>query len=270
LWFVDILGPRLYWFDPESGEHGVRAVSEPIGWVLSVRDSDRLLVGLKSGLALIDPFDASAKPEWIDRRFPTDSGHRLNDAKADDVGRLWYGSMSATDESHPVGSFARYDIGRGAPIIVDDGYLVTNGPAFNEDCTVMLHSDSGQRTTYRYSLDVTSGTVGKRSVWKQFRREDGYPDGMTFDAGGCVWIAHWGAAKLCRYDVDGRRLLTVPMPTSHVSNVCFGGKDLSRLFVTTASIGLSNEQRAEQPHAGALFEVMGHGVKGGPSRQVRI
>ena len=52
--------------------------------------------------------------------------------------------------------------------------------------------------------------------------------------------------------------------TAHVaySNVCFGGVGLDRLFVTSARVGLSADQRAAQPLAGALFEVDAAGVRG--------
>ncbi len=93
---------------------------------------------------------------------------------------------------------------------------------------------------------------------------------MCFDAEGCVWIAHWGAAKLCRYDSEGARLLTVDLPAAHVTNVCFGGEHMDRIFVTTASRGLSAEQRAAQPTAGALFEVSGVDVRGVPSWQAKV
>jgi D-xylonolactonase len=243
LWFVDIHGPTLHWFDPATRAAGSRSLPEPIGWVLSVRNSERLLVGLKSGTALLDAFNESAQPEWVDRSFPGQADQRLNDAKADKLGRLWYGSMSATDESQPVGRFARCEIGRRSPVIVDAGYTVTNGPAFDADCTTLLHSDSGRGIVYRYSLDVHTGVASPRAIWKKFAAGDGYPDGMCFDAEGCVWIAHWGAAKLCRYDSEGTRLLTVDLPAAQVTNVCFGGEHMDRIFVTTASRGLSGEQK---------------------------
>jgi sugar lactone lactonase YvrE len=270
LWFVDIHGPTVYWLDPDSGQTASRSMPEPVGWVLSASNSERVLVGLKSGVGLLNAFDEAEPFEWLDRRFPGDPGQRLNDAKADSLGRLWYGSLSVTDESQPVGRFARYEIGASAPVIVDSGYMVSNGPAFSEDCTLMLHSDSLRRVTYRYAVDVRSGAASERVLWKSFAEDDGYPDGMTFDAEDCVWIAHWGAAKLCRYDSEGNRLLTVEIPTSNVSNVCFGGKDMSRMFVTTASQGLSDAQRASQSAAGALLEVSGVDVRGGRSRQVKI
>ena len=270
LWFVDIHAPTLNWFDPVTRAAGSRVMPEPIGWVLSVRNSERVLVGLKSGIALLDAFAGGTQLEWLDRSFPGRADLRLNDAKADELGRLWYGSMSASDESQPVGAFARCDIGNGPPVVVDTGYTVTNGPAFDAECTTLLHSDSGKGITYRYSIDERGELPTGRSVWKRFAADDGAPDGMTFDAEGCVWIAHWGAAKLCRYDGEGKRLLTVGVPAANVTNVCFGGRNMDRLFVTTAARGLDNVQRASQPDAGALFEVTGLGVRGAHSWQVKV
>src|SRR5690349_5910501 len=81
LWFVGIHSPRIHLFNPESNALGSRLMNEPIGWLLSVENSDRMLIGLKSGIGLLDPLDSSASIEWVDRRFPADDGVRLNDDK---------------------------------------------------------------------------------------------------------------------------------------------------------------------------------------------
>jgi xylono-1,5-lactonase len=46
--------------------------------------------------------------------------------------------------------------------------------------------------------------------------------------------------------------------------VCFAGPRLDRLFVSSASCSLNGTQRAEEPHAGALFEILELGVWGQP------
>ena len=269
LWFVDIHGPRVYWFDPDSLASGSRAIPESVGWILSVENSYRMLIGLKSGIALIDPFDSSAQIQWLSRRFPADVNHRLNDGKADKKGRLWYGSVSAVDESQAVGCLATRAPGE-EPIIVDSGYQVTNGPAFPEDCTYMLHSDSALRTTYKFDIDPEDGRAFNRTVWKQFDKEDGAPDGMNFDAEGCVWIAHWGAAKVCRYNSRGTLVLSIAMPTTNMTNVCFGGRDMNRLFATSATQGLSDTQKNSETAAGALLEISGTNARGFPAWRIRI
>lgn len=268
LWFVDINGPHVYWFNLDSGELGRRAMPEPVGWVLSVENSERVLVGLKSGIGLFDVFDEPAQIEWVDRRFPADPDHRLNDAKVDQHGRLWYGSVSASDESQAVACLARYDWNGAGPVIIDSGYRVTNGPAFDHDGGVMLHSDSARRITYKYDIEVATGVASNRAVWKRFAEDEGYPDGMSFDSEDCVWIAHWNAARVCRYDVNGNLLLAIGMPALNVTNVCFAGKNLNRMFVTSAREGLAQGQ--DSSTAGALFEITGLNVIGAPPGQLRI
>jgi sugar lactone lactonase YvrE len=269
LWFVDVYGPHVYWFDPDSGEHGRRVLPEPVGWVLSIADSGDVILGLKSGIALLDPFIETSPIVWVDKSFPVGRDQRLNDAKCDERGRIWYGSLSESDESRPVGCLASYEASRRASIIVERGYRVTNGPAFDMGCRVMLHNDSGLRRTYRYEYDLEAGEAKNRVLWKQFSEDDGSPDGMNFDAEGRVWIAHWGTGRVCRYSFAGERLLSIEMPTSNVTNVCFGGRGLDRLFITSATRGLNPAQNKSQTHAGALFEIAGLDVRGLPSSPFR-
>jgi sugar lactone lactonase YvrE len=65
--------------------------------------------------------------------------------------------------------------------------------------------------------------------------------------------------------LDGALLNRVSLPTSNVTNVCFGGESLDRLFVSTARAGLTAEQLQAQPDAGNLFEIVNPAVKGLPS-----
>ena len=261
LWLVDILGKEIRWYDPASADTGSVTLPETVGWVLSVSGSTKVVVGLQSGIALCEPFERGSPIEWLDRRFPGDAGLRLIDAKIDKFGRIWYGSVSMSNTSEPLASLARYDPGGGTGTVIDDSYVVPNGPAFNRDCTVMLHTDSARRVVYAYGLNAVTGLVQKRSIWRRFLEADGLPDGMTFDADGCVWIAHWGGGRVCRYSPEGDLLLTVDMPTPHVTNVCFAGVNLDRVFVTSARHGRS---ATGDPAAGALFEILGVDVRGLP------
>jgi sugar lactone lactonase YvrE len=128
----------------------------------------------------------------------------------------------------------------------------------------MLHTDSGRRTIYVFDLDAPAGKLSNKRIWKVFTEAEGYPDGMCFDAQGCVWVAHWGAGCVSRFAPDGELLRRVALPTSNVTNVCFAGADLDRIFVTTAQAGLSATQLLSQPQAGALFEVAAFGSTGLP------
>ena len=52
---------------------------------------------------------------------------------------------------------------------------------------------------------------------------------------------------------DGTLDMTVPMPTSNLTKLCFGGEDMKTVYVTSARAGLSAEKLASQPLAGSLL-----------------
>ena len=92
-------------------------------------------------------------------------------------------------------------------------------------------------------------------MFARFTEEEGFPDGMTTDREGCLWVAHWGGWRITRFRPDGTRDRAVPMPVSQVTSCTFGGDRLDRMFVTSARIGLSDEKLAKEPLAGGLFEI---------------
>lgn len=271
LWWVDIQQRRVWRWSLEPGADPIACnMPQRVGWVLPTRGRDgdardTMLLGLQAGVVRWDP-DRAALDEgsWI-RPWPEGTALRLNDAKADRWGRVWAGSLNPDDEQRPDGSFMHIDPERGTVQVLDPGYCVANGPALHPDGRLLLHTDSVQRTIFAFDIvDGEAGVVANKRVWMRLQGAEGYPDGMNFDADGCLWLAHWGGACVSRYAPDGRLLRRVPLPTDHITNVCFGGPGLDRLFVTSASAGLTPSQRAAQPLAGALFEIDAAGVRGLP------
>lgn len=260
-WFVDILNHLLYLYNLETLELKNRKFSEPISWAIPIAKSDNILVGLKSGVAIINFFETKNDIHWVNKDFPGKNDQRLNDAKIDKFGYLWYGSIN-NDESMPVGTLAKLNFPTNSIEIIDKNYKVTNGPAFNHENTLMLHNDSANRITYIFHLDKQNGEVLNKSVWRTYSEEEGYPDGMNFDSDDNVWIAHWGVGKVCQYDIEGKLLQSISLPTPNITNVCFGGKDLNRLFVTSASNNFDNPDTIVTPFDGAIFEIIGTKSKG--------
>src|SRR5205823_2358283 len=61
--------------------------------------------------------------------------------------------------------------------------------------------------------------------------------------------------QLVRLEPDGSLTERVDVPAPHTSAVTFAGDDLRTLVVTTASEGLTDDQRAAFPDSGRLFTV---------------
>jgi xylono-1,5-lactonase len=144
--------------------------------------------------------------------------------------------------------------------MVDSGYRVTNGPAFSPAGDVMYHNDSAGQVAYAFDI-ASDGTAGNRRNFLQFRESDGYPDGMTVDAEGCLWIAFWDGGCVRRYSPKGEWLETVELPVSRPTSCAFGGPELDRLYITSARVGLDADELEMQPNAGGLFMFV-PGVRG--------
>lgn len=57
-------------------------------------------------------------------------------------------------------------------------------------------------------------------------------------------------------------ITTIEFPCTQVTSVAFGGQHLEDLYVTSAYLDLTDEQKKQQQNAGCLFKVTGLGTKG--------
>jgi sugar lactone lactonase YvrE len=178
--------------------------------------------------------------------------NRLNDGVVGPDGALWFGSKNEP-ETAASGAWYRWT-GVGEPRRFDDGYVVTNGPAFSLDGRTLYHSDSVRRRILARSVSA-DGSVGENRLFAEIEPDAGYPDGLAVDSEGCVWVALWAGSAVRRYDPGGRLVEVVGVPCPNVTRPAFGGADGLSLYVTTAAVGLSAEERALHPLAGGLFEL---------------
>ncbi|MFC3533280.1 SMP-30/gluconolactonase/LRE family protein [Vogesella facilis] len=258
LYFVDIRQHTVYALQADGSLYRQWQLPDLAGWVIP-RSRGGWVAGMRDGFALLQLGDeATLQP--IANPHPRQPGMRLNDAKAWRDGSIFAGSMSDSD---PAGAHGR--LYRLRPDlswqVVDSGYHICNGPCFSPDGQLMYHTDSFLRTIYRYPL-AEDGTPGLREVWKVFSPQEGYPDGMTVDAEGCLWVAHWEGGCVSRFAPDGSLLRRIRLPVALVTNVAFFGERLERLAVSTARDGLSAATLAAQPQAGSVFEIDPQGVRG--------
>ena len=259
----------LYWTDIEGRLVYRRAFADGDldQWTVPIRigslapcKSGGFVAGTDQGLFFADPgrrlFNPIANPE---EDLPT---NRFNDGKVDRAGRFWAGTMDGTEKAAQ-GSLYRLDPDLGLTR-VDEGYRVTNGPAFSPDGRTMYHNDSGRQVTYAFDLDE-AGNASNRRDFASFGKGDGYPDGMTVDCEGCLWIAFWDGWCLRRLSPEGDLLEVLQVPIARPTSCAFGGPKLDHLFITSASRDLTEADLAGQPQAGNLFMTK-PGAKGLPEK----
>jgi xylono-1,5-lactonase len=244
LW-IDINAPQLFRWTEEGGV--VRhLLSEKVCSIVPRASGGFIGAGYGGLLAMDDAF----KIAHISNPEPDLPGNRFNDGKVDRTGRFWAGTMDHA-ESADCGTLYRVDTDLSWAAI-DTGYRVTNGPAFSLDGRTMFHTDSAVQRVYSFALDQY-GNATDRKLFLQFTPDDGYPDGMTVDAEDCLWIAFWDGWCVRRFSPQGHLLLEVPVPVQRPTSVAFGGADMDRIFITSASRDLSEEELLGQPTAGGLF-----------------
>jgi sugar lactone lactonase YvrE len=128
----------------------------------------------------------------------------------------------------------------------------------------MYYVDSPTRRIDVFDFDASAGTIERRRPLVALPEDAGFPDGLTVDAEGFVWLALWGGAALRRFDPEGRLERTIPLPVTHPTSCAFGGRGLDELYVTSARRPLSADERQRQPMAGGLIRLR-PGVVGRPA-----
>jgi sugar lactone lactonase YvrE len=119
----------------------------------------------------------------------------------------------------------------------------------------MYYIDTPTMKIDAFHYNLTTGAISKRRVVVSVAEEHGHPDGMTIDAEGKLWVAHWDGWCVCRWGPDtGNLIQKVRLPVARPTSCAFGDQDLDTLYVTSASTELDAAALAKQPRAGGLFQ----------------
>jgi len=249
LWWVDILGQQYFEADLSGRAPRRMDSGQMVGAVAPTREGG-LIAALHRGICLVDPDSGVAQP------FASALGHdperfRFNDGKVDPHGRFWAGTLAL--DFHPGESrLFRVDT-QGTVTVMREGVSISNGLAWSPDGGTLYYIDSPTRTVQSFAFDAETGTLGPSVVAISLTEADGWPDGCCMDAEGNLWVAHWGAAKVTRWDPRRHRLLeTVTLPVRNITSCAFGGARLEHLFITSA---MDPEKSTLEPEAGYVFRL---------------
>ncbi|MBQ0866306.1 SMP-30/gluconolactonase/LRE family protein [Streptomyces sp. A73] len=240
LW-VDILGARIHTFDPATGDRTVMATEQHVG-AAKPRAGGGLVVNLRDGLGL---YEADGRFSWL-LRDPV-PGRRGNDAAVAPDGALWAGTMYY-DETPGGGSLVRL-APDGTAATALDAVTVSNGTGWSPDGTLMYYVDTPTRRIDVFDVRDGGAVVAGRRPLVSIEEGAGFPDGLTVDADGCVWVALWDGAAVRRYTPEGVLDRVVGLPVQRPTACAFGGAGLGDLYITTARVGLSEPS----PQAGSVL-----------------
>lgn len=228
----------------------------PFVAALRPRTSGGAVIALERGFALEDAAGGLTRydPLW------SGSGMRMNEGGCDPHGRFYCGSM-AWDQRAGAGSLYRLEAG-GRVAVVQEDLTISNGLEWSPDGSLAYYNDTPTGRVSVFDYDADSGLTGLRT-FAEIPADAGYPDGLTVDSEGCVWVALYAGGAVRRYTPDGILDGVVEVGAHRVTACTFGGPRLDRLFITTSREDLVP---GEDPLAGSLF-VADVGVAGRPVRE---
>ena len=253
LYCVDIEGKKIHMYNPSLNKQKVIKLDRQISAIVpSAKQDTKFVVTLENGFHIIDieknelEYIADPEKEIIDNRF--------NDGKCDAYGRFWGGTMSVNNKPQHAALYC-LDVNGEITKKVND-LTISNGIAWSGDNEFLYLIDTPAEKVIRFEYDLKTAQLGNAKDIIDFSEEPGFPDGMTIDREGMLWIAHFGGGRVSRWNPDnGEKIDEILIPAPNVTSCTFGGRYLDELYITTARSGLDVEQLEQYPLSGGLFKV---------------
>ncbi len=255
VYFTHIRASRIMRYDPTSGTIAEARTGTNRTNGLAF-DAQGRLFGCCSGGRSIMRFDPDGKNVIIADRVDGKKLNTPNDLAIDRKGRIWFtnpvneGNWDKTEQTELDNqSVVRCDPQK------DGSYTTTrvtfdttmpNGILMSQDQNTLYVAESGyakgiarELRAYPIRDDGSLGTYTTLFTWGEDARgvHRGI-DGMCFDRDGNIvatngWEVSGAGPMITVFSPTGRVLETHPVPAICPTNCCFGGPDMTTLFVTT-------------------------------------
>ncbi len=258
LYWVDVYNHRVHQFDPATGSD-IHFDTGDVVSAIALAGNDRLLIALGDRIAFLSTVTGKVTPLYqVEFPYPDT---RFNDGKCDSQGRFWIGSIS---DAAGQAELYRYDPD-GSLQMMETGLTISNGLGWSPDESTFYLTDSAQRRIYAYNFDVETGAISDRRVLVDLSSEIVEPDGLAIDGEGNLWTALWNGWGVACFNATGQEILRVKLPVQRPTSVTFGGTHLTDLYITSASVGLSQKEIQQGFNAGDLFRFSTH-LPGAPTQ----
>lgn len=249
LYWVDVEGESIQRWREQDRSVQRWDIGEAVGCI-GLRKRGGLVGASRTGFFFLDVTSGKTTPISDPEADLPDN--RFNDGKVDRRGRFWAGTRNFRNTEMASGALYRLDpdlsIRR-----MEEGLRCPNGMAWSPDDRLMYLCDTWARRIFVYDFDADDGIPRNRRLFAELTENEGFPDGLTVDADGCIWNAHYNGWRISRYTPDGNIDRIVRMPVQHVTSLTFGGPDFRTLYITSGCLRLNDEQRKAQSTAGHVF-----------------
>ena len=257
LYWIDIDGKLLNIYKPETKVNKSYPTPSRIGTVVPVNQSEAV-IALEDGVYKINTINGN-----IDLLSDVESQkieNRFNDGKCDVNGNLWVGSMHL-EQSKPLAALYKINAIGDAEMMLDS-ITISNGIVWTSNNKTMYYIDTPTVNIMAYDFDKTNSTLSNERIAVKVPESLGYPDGMTIDEENMLWVGLWNGNAVGRFNpLNGKLISKIEVPAHNVTSCAFGGKNLDKLYITTASVDMTDEEKEKYPDAGSVFVAI-PGVKG--------
>jgi sugar lactone lactonase YvrE len=183
--WVDIMAGEVHLTDPVAAADFHIDFAPTVGNAVPCADG-KLLVARSQDLVFVE--EEGTFTEFVS--IPDSGEWRFNDGKCDPQGRFWVGTINHS-VSMPTGHLYRVDQDGHVETVIS-GVGTANGLAWSPDGRTMYFVDSKLRTVDAFTFDADDGAIFDRRRVVEIPADGGYPDGMTVDAQGGIWVALLG------------------------------------------------------------------------------
>ena len=250
IYFVDIKKKKFFSLNIKKNKKKIFSVNKEIGFLAHIKGYVFVL-GLQGELRIQNiKTKKIIKSIFIEKNLKL---NRINDGKTDTVGNLWFGTMDNLERKIEKGSLYKLD----KKLIitkVDTNYRITNGPAFIDEYN-FYHTDSSKKIIYKIKINKKNKIISKK-IFKKFLQKEGSPDGMTIDRYKNLWVAHFHGACISVFNKNGKLIHKINLPAKNITNCAFGGHKNNKVFISSATKGMSKADLQKFRYSGFLFSVI--------------
>ncbi|HEX8188222.1 MAG TPA: SMP-30/gluconolactonase/LRE family protein, partial [Pyrinomonadaceae bacterium] len=235
VYFSDVYNGTIYRVRPGGAAEVWAKTGAPNGHKILADGTHLVCDGSQHAVLRLDPSGqvvgkAASEQDGKPLRAP-------NDLTLDGAGGFYFTDPGGSSRQNPIGTVHHVDA-RGRTRLVAGGLAFPNGIALRPGGKTLLVGESGHNRILAYALTSPGRASGRRVFADLPLKGDGQianePDGMCLDAGGNLYVAHYGMRRVQVLSPAGKLLRSYAAGNLTTSNVAFGGPRADQLYVTGA------------------------------------
>jgi D-xylono/L-arabinono-1,4-lactonase len=261
LYWLDIPVGIIYRYDPKSNTVEKIVERNCVVGGFTIQEDGSFLLFMEKGAIQIWRNNTLKN---VIEEIPILRNTRFNDVITDPYGRVYCGTMP---DKNGIAYLFLLDTDGKLRLILDNIGL-SNGMGFSPDKKKMYFTDSKKGEIYIFDYNKEDGSLSNQKVFIKVGEQEIEPDGLTVDSEGYIWSARWNGSCVKRYNLEGKEVCKIDLPTKKITSLSFAGEDLQDIYITSA-VGEEGDQSKEN-EAGALFYLKSSGFVGLPEYMSKV